>query len=182
MLYPCIFVLTCQWICLFCMFDSVRLLKQFAICIMGVFVILLLNVMELLSVIGGVLLDMPCMVFHRMCCACGLSERLDAPSKCFCLCFCMSAVISSFRSLRAGSQVFALLILFLFVILHNMSLGKSLHLLCIFGMVCLSVCENSVGSVYIGVYGGLSKSELCVFRELCPVSCLVVGEYPSILL
>ena len=25
-----------------------------------------------------------------------------------CLCFCMSEVISSFRSLRAGSQVFAL--------------------------------------------------------------------------
>ena len=30
-----------------------------------------------------------------------------------CLCFCMSEVISSFRSLRAGSQVFALLMLFL---------------------------------------------------------------------
>ena len=39
-------------------------------------------------------------------------------SKCsshmFCLCCCMSEVISSFRSLRVGSQVFALLILFLF--------------------------------------------------------------------
>ena len=42
------------------------LLKQFAICL-GVFVILLLNVMELLSVVGGALLDRPCMVFHRMC-------------------------------------------------------------------------------------------------------------------
>ena len=30
-----------------------------------------------------------------------------------CLCFCMSEVISSFRSLRAGSQVFTLLMLFL---------------------------------------------------------------------
>ena len=38
------------------------------------------------------------------------------------------------------------------------------------------VCENSVGSVYIGGYGGLIKSGLCVFRELCPVSFLVVGE------
>ena len=37
------------------------------------------------------------------------------------------------------------------------------------------VCENSVGSVYIGGYGGLSESGLCVFRELCPVSFLVVG-------
>ena len=58
----------------------------------------------------------------------------------FCLCFCMSEVISSFRSLRAGSHVFALLMLFLCLILHTMSLGKSLQLLCIlpFGMLCLS--------------------------------------------
>ena len=65
-------------------------------------------------------------------------------SKCsfhmFCLCFCMSEVISSFRSLRVGSQVFALLMLFLCVILHIMSSGKSMQLLCIlpFGMLCLS--------------------------------------------
>ena len=32
---------------------------------------------------------------------------------------CMSEVISSFRSLRAGSQVFALLMLFHCVILHS---------------------------------------------------------------
>ena len=37
------------------------------------------------------------------------------------LCFCMSEVISSFRSLRVGSQVFALLMLFLCVILHTIS-------------------------------------------------------------
>ena len=45
-------------------------------------------------------------------------------------------------------------------------------------LVCheYDVCENSVGSVYIGGYGGLSESVLCVFRELCPVSFLVVGE------
>ena len=57
-----------------------------------------------------------------------------------CLCFFMSEVISSFRSLRAGSQVFALLMLFLCVILHTMSSGKSLQLLCIlpFGMLGLS--------------------------------------------
>ena len=44
------------------------------------------------------------------------------------------------------------------------------------------VCENYVGSVYIGGYVGLSESGLCVFRELCPVSFLVVGESPSDLL
>ena len=32
-----------------------------------------------------------------------------------CMCYCMSEVISSFRSLRAGSQVFALLMLFICV-------------------------------------------------------------------
>ena len=44
------------------------------------------------------------------------------------------------------------------------------------------VCENYVGSVYIGGYGGLSESGLCVIRELCPGSILVVGECPSVLL
>ena len=34
--------------------------------------------------------------------------------------------------------------------------------------------------MYIGGYGGLSESGLCVFRELCPVSFLVVGESPSV--
>ena len=63
--------------------------------------------------------------------------------------------------------------------------GKSRQLLCIlpFGMLCLSAIsmmfvKNSVCSVY----GGPSESRLCVFRELCPVSFLVVGESPSVLL
>ena len=43
-------------------------------------------------------------------------------------------------SLRAGSQVFALLMLFLCVSLHTMWSGKSQQLLCIlpFDMLCLS--------------------------------------------
>ena len=44
------------------------------------------------------------------------------------------------------------------------------------------VCENAVVSVYIGGYGGLSESGLCVFRKLCPISILVVGECPLVLL
>ena len=60
----------------------------------------------------------------------------------------MSEVISSFKSLRAGSQMFALM-LFLRVILHTMSSGKSLQLLCIFtfGMLCLS----SIGMMYMKI-------------------------------
>ena len=45
------------------------LVKQFAICL-GVFAILLLNVMDLLNVVGGALLNRPCMVFQRMCVLC----------------------------------------------------------------------------------------------------------------
>ena len=45
--------------------------------------------------------------------------------------FFMSEVISSFRNLRTGSQVFSLLV-FLCVILHTISSDKSLQLLCIF--------------------------------------------------
>ena len=91
--------------------------------------------------------------------------------------FCMSEVIPSFKSLRAGSQVFALLMLFLWVILHTMWSGKSLQLLCIlpFGMLCLSAISMMfvkkyvgsvyvgsvyVGSVHVGGYGGLSESGL----------------------
>ena len=51
-------------------------------------------------------------------------------------------------------------------------------------LVChqYDVCKNYVGSVYVGRYGGLGESGLCVFRELCLVSFLVVGESPSVLL
>ena len=40
------------------------------------------------------------------------------------------------------------------------------------------VCENFGGSVYVC----LSENGICVFRELCPVSFLVLGESPSVLL
>ena len=44
------------------------------------------------------------------------------------------------------------------------------------------VCKHYVGSVYVGGYGGLSESGLCVFCESCPVSFLVVGESLSVFL
>ena len=49
-------------------------------------------------------------------------------------------------------------------------------------LVCYQydVCKTYVGSVYVGGYGGLSESGLCVFRELCPVSFLVISESPSV--
>ena len=50
-------------------------------------------------------------------------------------------------------------------------------------LVChqYNTCKNYVSSVYVGGYGGLSERGLSAFRELCPVSFLVVGESPSVL-
>ena len=109
---------------------------------LGVIAILLLNVMDVFSVCGGAILDRPCIVFQRVCVLCMWSQWA---SKCsfHMLCFCMSEVISSFRSLRAGSQVFALLMLFLCVLLHTMYSGKSLQVLCLalwLGCLCLVLC------------------------------------------
>ena len=53
-------------VCLVCCVFVNCLVKQFAMCL-GVVAILLLNVMNVFSVGGGALLDRPCMVFHRMC-------------------------------------------------------------------------------------------------------------------
>ena len=65
-LYPC------------CMGGFVNcLVKQFAICL-GVFVILLLNVMELLEVLYWI--DHVWSSIECVCCGCVPSERLDAPS------------------------------------------------------------------------------------------------------
>ena len=65
----------------------------------------------------------------------------------------MSEVMSSLKSFRAGSQVFALLMLFLCVILHTMSSGKNLQLLCSFpyGMVCLSAMSMMFVKIMLAV-------------------------------
>ena len=57
-------------LCVACFTVFVKcLMKQFAMCL-GVVAILLLNIMDVLSVGGGGLLDTPCMVFQRMCVVC----------------------------------------------------------------------------------------------------------------
>ena len=59
---------------------------------------------------------------------------------CFVCVFLWRKLSPHLEVLRAGSQVFALLMLFLCVILYTMASGKSLQSLCIlpFGMLCLS--------------------------------------------
>ena len=82
MLYPC--MLCVALLCVACLTVFVNcLVKQFAMCV-GVVAVLLLNVMDVFSVCGGALLDRPCMVFKEcVCCACDPNERLSAPSICF---------------------------------------------------------------------------------------------------
>ena len=65
--------------------------------------------------------------------------HLNVPSIGFIHVFGCRKLSPYLRVLRAGSQVFALLMLSLCVILHAMWSGKRLPLLCIlpFGMVCL---------------------------------------------
>ena len=78
MLYPCLFCVALSMdlcvLCVTCFTVFVNcLVIQLAICL-GVYVILLLNVMELLCMVGGALLDKPCMVFYRMCVLCLWSQ------------------------------------------------------------------------------------------------------------
>ena len=193
MLYPCMLcvaLLMCLFVlCVACLTVFVNcLLKQFAMCL-GVVAILLLIVIEVFSVCGGALLDRPCMVFQRVCCCtCDPNERLSAPSICLVCVFVCRKLSPHLEVCFVNRGVCALLMLFLCVILHTMSSGKSLQLLCIlpFGMLCLSAISMMFVKIccqcVCGGYGGLSESGPCVFCKLCPVCFLVVGQGPSVLL
>ena len=92
-----------------------------------------------------------------VCCACDPNERLSAPFigfVCVFVCWKLYPAVAVHLSLW-----------YVLLVCHQ-----------------YDVCENSVGSVYVGGYGGLSESGLCVFCKLCPVCFLVVGKGPSVLL
>ena len=97
-------------------------------------------------------IDHVCSFKECVCCVCDPNERPSAPSICFVYVF-VCRKFSSFRSLSAGSQVFALLMLFLCVILHTMPSGESLQLLCIlpFGMLCLSAISMMFVKILLAV-------------------------------
>ena len=80
--------------------------------------------------------------------------HLSVPSIGFvCVFVCRKLSPHLIKNLRAGSQVFALLMLFLCVILHTMWSGKSLQLLCTFpfDMLCLSAISMLV-KIMLAVY------------------------------
>ena len=97
----------------------------------------------------------------------------------------MSQVISSFRSWITGvcsPYVFSLSDFAYYVFGQEPAVAMHLSLWYVL-LVChqYDVCENSVGSVYVGGYGVLNESGR-VFCKLCPVCFLVVGKGPSVLL
>ena len=57
-----------------------------------------------------------------------------------------------------------------------------MHLALWYGVLVFHQYENYVGIVHVEGHGGLSESGLYVFRELGPVSFLIVGESPSVLM
>ena len=109
------------------------------------------------------------------CCVCDHSVHLSFFLHRFCLCVCMSEVISPFKSLRAGLQVFALLMLFLCVMLHTMWSGKRLQLLCIFpiGMLCLPAISLLVVSLHQSdPLSGTFFCDIVVNHEIIKRACL----------
>ena len=102
----------------------------------------------------------------------------------------MSEVISSFKSLRAGSQVFALLMLFLCVILHDMWSGKSLQLSCIlpFCMLCLSAISMMFVKITLAVsllplhrtaFGGMYDGFTPVRKSFLDYRRVLTGKWPN---
>ena len=84
-----------------------------------------------------------------MCCDCDPSERLYGPSIGFVCVFVCRKLSPHLGVLRAGSQVFAFLMLFLCVILHTMSSGKSRQLICILPFVML--CLSSISMMFVKI-------------------------------
>ena len=115
-----------------------------------------------------------------MCCACDPSERLSAPSICF---VCVFVCRKLSHHLGVSPYVISLSDFAYYVFGQEPAVDVHLALWYVL-LVChqKDVCENSVGSVYVGGYCGLSESGLCVFCKLCPVFFLVVGKGPSVLL
>ena len=57
-----------------------------------------------------------------------------------------------------------------------------MHLTLLYVVLEYDVCENSVCSVYVDGYGGLSESGICVVRELCLVGFLVLVSMEDLLI
>ena len=117
-----------------------------------------------------------------VCCACDPNERLSAPSICF-VCVFVCRKFESWITGVCSPYVISLYDFTYYVFGQERAVAMQLALWYVV-LVChpYDVCENYVCSVYVGGYGGLSESGLCVFCKLCSVCFLVVGKGPSVLL
>ena len=107
-------------VCLVCCVFVNCVVKQFSMCL-GALAILLMNVMEVFSVVGGSLLDRPCMVFQRMCVLCMWSQ---CASRCSFHMFCSFVIVC--RKVTPHLRVWEL---------DHICL-LSLCCLCVFRMLC----------------------------------------------
>ena len=117
-----------------------------------------------------------------MCCACDPNERLSAPSICF-VCVFVCRKFESWITGVCSHYVIPLCDFAYYVFGKEPVVAMQLGIWYVV-LDChqYDVCENSVGSVYVGGYGGLSENGLCVICTVCPVCFLVVGKCPSVLL
>ena len=116
--------------------------------------ILLLNVMDVFSVCGGALMDRPCMVFQRVCVLCLWSQWASKYSFHMFVCVFVCPKWSPHLGVwELDHRCLLSLCYFFCVILHTMSLDKSLQLLCIlhFGMLCLSAISMMFVKILLAV-------------------------------
>ena len=141
-----------------CVFDSVGLVKHFAICL-GAVAILFLNGMEVLSVSGGALLNRPCMFFQKSVhCVCDPSVHLDVlflPYDLFLFVYVQSNIlIKEVESWSTG--VCSVHVVYLCDFAHYVSYS-------LVYCVCLpSELYLSIGSVILWVLWSERKRNLCL--------------------
>ena len=78
--------------------------------------------------------------------------------------------VGGYLILTAGSHVFALLMLFLCVVLHNIWSDKSMHLTLLYIVIVshqYDVCKKIVCRVYADGYSSLSESGIVSSRLSC---------------
>ena len=145
-------MLPCQWISLFCvlhvfelfsetvrnMFGCVCYWMWWSCCVW----------LEVLYWIDHVWSSIEC-----VCCACGPSKSLDAPSICFLCDFVCRKLSPHLGVWELDHRCLIFLCCFFVWFLHTMSLVKSLQLLCIFpfGMLCLSAISMMFVKIQLAV-------------------------------
>ena len=99
-----------------------------------------------------------------LCCACDPNEHLSAPSICFVCVFVCRKLSPHLSWITGVCSPYVISLCDFAYYVFGQEPAVAMHLaLWYFVLVCHQYdCENSVGSVYVGGYGGLSESGLCL--------------------